>query len=129
MNQPPPPSALRPPWRDEPPSSRGTMVLAGFAGGLALFLLLALPIGTGFLFVRTNPPGGVVVAVLTLEILLYCVALIAAIVGAAVPRVPRVWKSACYGTLIAFALHLLLLALTIIGLVVACFALLSGGNR
>lgn len=129
MNQPPPPSALRPPWRDEPPASRGTMVLAGFAGGFALFVLLGLPIGTGFLFARINPPGGVIVVVMGLEILLYFAALIAAIVGAAVPKSPRPLKSACYGALIAFAVHVLLLALTIAGLVVACFALLSGANR
>jgi hypothetical protein len=105
------------------------MVLAGFAGGLLLFILLALPIGTSFLIGRINPPGGLILIVMGLEILLYFVVLVAAVVGAAVPKSPRILKSACYGALIAFALHVLLLALTITGLVVACFALLAGANR
>jgi hypothetical protein len=123
----PPRSALNPPWRNAPQGNKGARIAAAIGGGVVLTLLLALPILTGFLLSQTGISANLAGTVVIIESLLYLGGIIVAIVFAFVPRTPPLLKSACYGALISVLLHLLLCALGVIGLVVACFASLSTG--
>jgi hypothetical protein len=121
----PPRSALNPPWRNAPQDNKGARITAGIGGGVVLTLLLALPILTGFLLSRTTISSDVAVIVVGAEVVIYVVGVILAIVFAFVPRTSPMLKSACYGALMSLLLHLLLCALGVAGLVVACFAALA----